>query len=128
MNRGTQIQQGRAVDLLMRGIRSNWIAILLAGCLIVAVAFVVPSFFQLNNLLNVGRQSAIIGVIAIGMTFVILTGGIDLSVGSILALSGVTMAILINKDWMIGSAILMAILVDLAAGVINGIGVAILKV
>ena len=50
-----------------------------------------------GNLLNVARQSAIVGVIAIGMTFVILTGGIDLSVGSVLALSGVTMAMLINQ-------------------------------
>lgn len=118
----------RRLDLVLRSIRSNWIAITLAILLILAVAFVVPSFFQPNNLLNVGRQSAIVGVIAIGMTFVILTSGIDLSVGSILALSGVTMAILVNSNWMIGPAIIVALLTGVAVGVINGIGVAVLKI
>lgn len=116
------------LDILIRSVRSNWLAIALAVVLIAVVAIMVPSFFQPSNLLNVGRQSAIVGVIAIGMTFVILTGGIDLSVGSILALSGVTMAMLINSNWLIGPAILVAILVGVAAGIVNGIGVAILKI
>lgn len=118
----------RLTETLVRPVRSNWVVIALAAVLIVAVAIALPSFFQSSNLLNVGRQSAIVGVIAIGMTFVILTGGIDLSVGSILALSGVTMAMLVNDGWMIGSATLVALAAGLVVGVVNGIGVAVLKI
>ncbi|WP_458319097.1 ABC transporter permease [Mycolicibacterium brisbanense] len=115
-------------DALVRSIRSNWIVIALAVVFIVVLVVTLPAFFQSNNLLNVGRQSAIVGVIAIGMTFVILTGGIDLSVGSILALSGVTMAMLVNAGWMIGSAVAAALTAGLVVGVVNGIGVAVLKI
>lgn len=119
---------GRPLNAAFRNIRSNWITVTIAVALIAAVALFVPSFFQADNLLNVGRQSAIIGVMAIGMTFVILTGGIDLSVGSILALSGVTMAMLINEGWLIGAAMLAALAVGLAAGIVNGVGVAVLNI
>jgi ribose/xylose/arabinose/galactoside ABC-type transport system permease subunit len=57
--------------------------------LIVIMAVLSPSFLKPTNLLNILRQTSINGIIAIGMTLVILTGGIDLSVGSILALSAV---------------------------------------
>ncbi|WP_073910496.1 ABC transporter permease [Mycolicibacterium sp.] len=121
-------KSGRFTDPLVQSIRSNWVVVTLAAVFIVALAVMLPSFFQSSNLLNVGRQSAIVGVVAIGMTFVILTGGIDLSVGSILALSGVTMAMLVNDGWMIGSAILVALAAGLVVGAVNGIGVAVLKI
>ncbi|MGL5759808.1 MAG: ABC transporter permease subunit, partial [Cetobacterium sp.] len=54
----------------------------------IIVSFLNPRFLSVNNILNVLRQTSINSVIAIGMTLVILTGGIDLSVGSILALTG----------------------------------------
>ncbi len=79
------------------GCGTNWLTIAIFVVLLVAVVVFVPTFYQPANLLNVARQSSIVGVVAIGMTFVILTGGIDLSVGSTLALSGVTMAMLINQ-------------------------------
>ncbi|GGM18920.1 ABC transporter permease [Nakamurella endophytica] len=109
-------------------LRANWLPIALLVAILVVVVLAVPSFFQSANLLNVGRQSAIVGVIAIGMTFVILTGGIDLSVGSILALSGVTTAMLINSGMTIGLAAFLALLVGVALGVLNGLGVAVLKI
>jgi ribose transport system permease protein len=118
----------RTAETLVRAVRSNWVMIAVAVVFIAAVAILLPAFFQPSNLLNVGRQSAIVGVIAIGMTFVILTGGIDLSVGSTLALSGVTMAILVNDGWLIGSAIVVALATGLAVGLINGIGVAVLRI
>ncbi|BDY32109.1 Ribose import permease protein RbsC [Mycolicibacterium mageritense] len=121
-------KSGRFADPLVQSIRSNWVVVTLAAVFILALAVLLPSFFQSSNLLNVGRQSAIVGVVAIGMTFVILTGGIDLSVGSILALSGVTMAMLVNDGWMIGSAILVALAAGLVVGAVNGIGVAVLKI
>ncbi|MGQ9907354.1 MAG: ABC transporter permease [Candidatus Flexifilum sp.] len=62
--------------------------------LIVIFATLQPNFLNPRNLFNVMRQVAITGMIAIGMTFVILTGGIDLSVGSILALAGMVAAVI----------------------------------
>jgi ribose/xylose/arabinose/galactoside ABC-type transport system permease subunit len=59
---------------------------------VVILSIISPSFLTSRNLLNIVRQSSIHGVMAVGMTFVILTAGIDLSVGSVLALTGVLCA------------------------------------
>jgi len=66
----------------------------LAGLLILSIALwaATPHFATVDNLLNVLDQTATIGVLAAGMTFVILTGGIDLSVGSLVALAGIAFA------------------------------------
>lgn len=60
--------------------------------LVVALSFASPYFLRMNNILNVLRQASVNALLAIGMTFVILTGGIDLSVGSVLAFGGVVAA------------------------------------
>src|SRR5699024_12855972 len=65
--------------------------------LVVVISVLNTAFLDLSNLLNLLRQVSINGLIAFGMTFVILTGGIDLSVGSILALSSAFTAILITS-------------------------------
>ena len=64
--------------------------VFLAICVI--LSFLSPAFLTVRNALNVFRQVSITGIIGVGMTFVILTGGIDLSVGSLLALAGVLAA------------------------------------
>ena len=64
-----------------------WVMIIL----ILILSVISPSFFRGQNLLNIIKQASITGVIGVGMTFVLITGGIDLSVGSVMALSG-TMA------------------------------------
>ena len=61
------------------------IGLLLLGALLSILS---PSFLSLSNLMNVLNQVSLNGLVAIGMTFVILSGGIDLSVGSVLAFSG----------------------------------------
>ena len=58
-----------------------------------------PYFLTVSNLLNIVEQSSVISIIAIGMTFVIISSGIDLSVGSILDFSGVIMASLLQMDF-----------------------------
>src|SRR5919205_1232895 len=60
-------------------------------------AYRYPQFLTEDNLTNVLRQNSMLGLVALGMTFVILTGGIDLSVGSILAVAGVTAASLADR-------------------------------
>lgn len=67
--------------------------------LIIIVTVLNPSFMEPLNILNLLRQVAINALIAFGMTFVILTGGIDLSVGSILALSSAFTANLMLSGW-----------------------------
>ncbi|WP_394514924.1 ABC transporter permease subunit [Pantoea sp. SGAir0215] len=93
--------------------------------LIVAVFGVVtPNFFTEANLLNITRQASINIVLAAGMTFVILTGGIDLSVGSMLGTTAVV-ALLTSLDPMLASlTIPMALGAGLAMGLFNGILVA----
>ena len=66
--------------------------------LMLLVSLVSPSFLSVDNLFNILRQTSINGIIAMGMTFVILTAGIDLSVGSVLALTGAVCASLISAD------------------------------
>lgn len=122
------IKRSGPSNWLVKSISNNWITIVIFILLLVALTALVPSFYQSANLLNVARQSSIVGVVAIGMTFVILTGGIDLSVGSILALSGVTMAMLINQGMVPGAAIIIALLVGVATGIVNGVVVAVLKI
>jgi ribose transport system permease protein len=73
-------------------------------------------FLTADNLANLARQVAIFGIIAVGQLLVILTAGIDLSVGSVLGLSGcVTAQMLVD-----GTPILLAILIGLAVGVLAG--------
>jgi len=79
------------------------------------------SFLTVNNLLNVIRQVSITAIIAAGMTFVILTGGIDLSVGSIVALAGVTSASVLTSTQNVFLAILTALFVGMMVGLFNGI-------
>jgi ribose transport system permease protein len=84
--------------------------------LVVAVSLASPDFLDVGNLLNVLRQTSINAVIAMGMTFVILTAGIDLSVGAILALCGAFAASLIAG----GSSLLIAMVLVLLAGIVLG--------
>ena len=68
---------------------------MLALALVIAIALSLlsPYFLKTNNLLNLLDQSVVVGIVAIGMTFVILTGGIDLSVGSVAGLTGVMLGL-----------------------------------
>lgn len=78
-------------------------------------------FLTTDNIINILRQSTINGIMAVGMTFVILTAGIDLSVGSVLALTGVVVADLVQKGWAPLLAIAAAVGLGAVTGVINGL-------
>ena len=77
-----------------------------------------PYFLTVSNLLNIAEQTSIIAVVAAGMTFVIITAGIDLSVGSVLAFSGVVMA----SSLAAGRSIPLALAIGLSVGLVCGIG------
>jgi ribose transport system permease protein len=90
--------------------------------LLIGTSLFVPYFLTVNNLLNILQQMAIVGVIGIGMTFVILTAGIDLSVGSILELVTVVFALLLKDGVTPWMAVLAGIAIGGAVGVVNGLG------
>lgn len=91
--------------------------------LVIAASFLSPRFLTLPNILNVLRQVSIVGILAIGMTFVILTRGIDLSVGSTLGIAVVTFAGFVDSHGM-AVAIPLGFLAAGLTGLINGLGVA----
>ncbi|MEO8163956.1 MAG: ABC transporter permease, partial [Betaproteobacteria bacterium] len=84
-------------------------------------------FFTQDNFFNVTRNFAFIGIIAMGMTAVIITGGIDLSVGSIVGLSGIVTGLVLNAGHSLWAGILAGLLTALACGFVNGVLVAYLR-
>jgi ribose transport system permease protein len=80
-----------------------------------------PHFLTVSNLLNVAEQTSINAIVAVGMTFVILSGGIDLSVGSIVAISGVVLGLALHDPQPLGLAIVVALAAGAACGTLNGI-------
>lgn len=93
----------------------------------VAMALVNDNFLTTNNLSNVARQVSIIAIIAVGMTFAILTGGIDLSVGPVMALSGTLTAGLMVAGFPPELAVLAGLIVGALFGAGNGVFVAYAK-
>lgn len=96
--------------------------------LIAVVSSLNPNFFTIDNFLNIFRQTSINAIIAIGMTFVILIAGIDLSVGSVLALSGAVAASLISKDISVYIVVPLILCFGAGLGLVNGALVAFGKV
>ncbi|MFT8359114.1 ABC transporter permease [Bifidobacterium aquikefiri] len=92
--------------------------------LMVLITVMNPSFLTTNNLLNLLLQVTANGFIAFGMTFVILTGGIDLSVGAILALSSALSAGMIGAGMPLPLAVLMCVVIGAGLGAINGFFIA----
>lgn len=99
--------------------------------LIIIIGIVTQSdrFLSLDNLTNAVAYFAPRGILAIGMTLIIITGGIDLSVGSVLAIGGTLSAwLLVEQGWSVGAILPMTLLVCAIFGLINGLGTALLKI
>ena len=105
-----------------QGIGLLWVLLILCGVAI----YLSPSFLQTGNLLNVGRQVALFGIVSVGMTFVILTRGIDLSVGSIVGVASVSAAMMLAAGVSIPVVVLAALAIGALFGIFNGIGVVVL--
>ena len=84
------------------------------------LSLLAPNFFTLTNQLNILRQAAPTLIVAVGMTLVITTGGIDLSVGSLLALVAVLSAISLAALWPVWVVVLVMLALGLGVGLING--------
>ena len=91
----------------------------LALVLAIVLSLLSPYFFKTANLLNLLDQSVVVGIVAIGMTFVILTGGIDLSVGSVAGLTGVILGLAL-QHFNIPISVALAIASGAAIGLFSG--------
>lgn len=112
----SHIQQFRVRELLRR---YGLVLVFLLLCAVLAMLS--DRFLTVGNLVNVLRQSTINGIIAIGMTYVILTAGIDLSVGAVLALSTVVTASLLQQGVPVPAAILIGLGIGAFLGLISGL-------
>lgn len=106
--------------VLSRAMKQYRSFVILAIILIIA-SVIAPSFLSFNNITNVIRQISISATLACGMTFVILTGGIDLSVGGILGLSGALSASVLIKTNSVTLAVLVGLGFGLFCGIVNGL-------
>lgn len=124
-NISTLDQSGRAAAIPSRlrrilSARETGVFIaLVLMCVVLAIAR--PNAFpRPQNFLNIGRQVSLVGIMAIGMTFVIISGEIDLSIGSIYALAGLSTGLLLTEGWSLIPAIAAGLGIGSAAGFING--------
>ena len=94
--------------------------IFVALFIVVLMSFLSPVFMTSQNITNILRQISLNGILSIGMSFVILTGGIDLSVGSVIAITGVISGSIMDTggNWFV--ACIVALLCSLICGAING--------
>jgi ribose/xylose/arabinose/galactoside ABC-type transport system permease subunit len=133
---------GKAAKMDVVAIFSRFGAFIFFIALCIVFAILEPAFIKPINIFNVLRQVSIYGLLAIGMTFVILTGGIDLSIGSLLALSGLVAAAVEKGGtglltgagagqaggYGLPAAVAAAVAVGLLGGLLQGLGVSKLKV
>lgn len=103
-------------------VKNKSLIALIILCLIITC--ITPRFLTVSNIFNVFTQVSVNAIMAVGMCFVILTGGIDLSVGSILAISGAVTATLLSKGVNVTLAIIVALIIGASIGFINGLIVA----
>src|SRR5882672_5616697 len=116
-----------AVRALLFALRARAVVVLVA--LIILFSVLAPSFLTTNNLSILAKHVAISAILAIGMTFVVLTGGIDLSVGSVAGLGGMVAGYLLTQGIALGGVVrypsvaitvLLTIAVCLVVGAGNG--------
>ena len=108
-----------------RSLSTSLMLLIILAVMFVALGLRTDKFLSIGNIQNLFRQTAIYGVIAIGMTFVIMSGGIDLSVGAVVGLSGVLSSMFMSDQlafkWSIPASIIVAVAATTLIGLINGV-------
>lgn len=109
------MKKNKALDLLL-----NYGIVIILILLMIVFSIASNNFLKVTTLFTILKQVSIIGIISIGMTYVMLTGGIDLSVGSVAGVSSVTAAMLMLSGMPIFLACVVTLLIALGYGLING--------
>jgi ribose transport system permease protein len=110
----------RIVSFFRTGFAEGTLILILVAFFVI-LSLTSPSFLTLNNLSNLVRQVSIIGVVAIGMTMVIISAGIDLSVGSMVGFANILVAVLMIHGVPIIPSILISLVAGAVLGVLNGV-------
>ena len=97
------------------------------GCLVIGFALATGDFLSAPNLLNIGLQSVILLMLALPMTLIIMTEGVDISMGALLTLASVVLAWVLAHDGSLMLALAASLLTGLVFGIANGMLVAFLK-
>ena len=117
------VQKQQSLLTRMFASQTFWVVIaVILACIF--LSFATDAFATSKNLYNITRNITFVAIIALGMTFVIITGGIDLSVGSVLCLSSMVLAVTMHAGYSIEIGILASIATALAIGAFNGILIA----
>jgi ribose/xylose/arabinose/galactoside ABC-type transport system permease subunit len=107
---------------------SGYIILLAVIVEVIVFAALAPQFLSFDNLVNIALSIAVIGILSVGMTFVILTGGIDLSIGSGVALAGVAAALIAQKTETAWIGFAAALAIGILCGAFNGFTIAYFRV
>ncbi|WP_260330258.1 ABC transporter permease [Clostridium chauvoei] len=91
---------------------------LLVMCIFFSIA--TPYFLEFDNIITIALQTSVIGIMAMGVTFVIVTSGIDLSLGAVIALSGVSAGICVNRGMGVVVSVIIALVIGILFGALNG--------
>jgi ribose/xylose/arabinose/galactoside ABC-type transport system permease subunit len=132
-NTATAAQSKGVIPQMGRWLRGERLTTLnlFVSFIIICIIFASQSefFLTLENFINIGRTLGVVGIVSIGMTLVLITGGVDISVGSVAALSGVVASILwLNFGVPLFLATLIGLLACTVVGFINGYMIAIVKI
>jgi ribose transport system permease protein len=119
-------------DAAKRGLRLNLsrpqkqLLSTFSGLFLLGLVFTIlsPYFFSVNNLLTVATQTAVIAIIAVGQTYVLITGGIDLSIGSNIALSAMVAGMFMRANFPVPVAVITGLVTGIIAGTFSGVLVA----
>jgi ribose/xylose/arabinose/galactoside ABC-type transport system permease subunit len=116
-------------SLALRGLLRNqtFILFLTLVAFIIIVSSLSSHFLTLSNLLNVLQQIAVVGIITVGMTVVILSGGLDISVGTVISLSASVTAVMIGNGASVAVAVIAGFAIAVVSQVVNGVIISLTK-
>ncbi|HYF75198.1 MAG TPA: ABC transporter permease [Candidatus Nitrosocosmicus sp.] len=125
-NFGTQMLSGLygRIDTFRRSkSRMNIILVVIAALIFICMSIFVPRFFTVNNLMNILVQTSSVGLLTLGITFVLITGGMDLSLPSIMAASAVIGASYMKQGGSPVVGALVMVIISVGCGAVNGLAV-----
>ena len=105
----------------VRNMMQRFIAVAALIALFIVFSLVTDRFFTIQNILTIALQTSTLAFMGIGVTYVIITGGIDLSIGSVVALSGVVAGLAVRAGMPVLIGFLLALLAGIACGAANGL-------
>lgn len=118
MNKETAINP---IEKKKRALPGEMMILIILIAMFIVLSIASNKFMTWDNMTNLMKQTSINGVVAIGMTFVIISSGIDLSVGAIVGFSGILSSMLMVGGWGIAPSVLVAIVASAGVGVANGV-------